>query len=282
MANKSSDLDTLEEKVNSMLQSQGLSSPPQIGPPPGLALMSEAERNAAEVSALKQRVFQAMLKTKRSAGLERRTSALLKKRAFEAMFSAKCSLSETRGKESEMKTLQLKNLMQRAFKGMRDSKRSTDGHVTPRGVKSEGSPNGLLSPEGSPQEDLKMLAEQVVEQLQAKAESIKVQIRKGFLRAHRTGELVDLKHEFDELADSVSEMGAKLGSATGLELSPPNSPQTSKQSLQVPLRSSAKKRWSEYTSGESERELEVTGRSPTHPSGDFLDSDQENRREEID
>merc|ERR1719401_2458622 len=107
MANKSSDLDSLEEKVNSLLQSQSSGLFSEIGPPPGLELMSEAERNAAECSALKQRVFQAMLKTKRLAGFEQRTSAVLKKRVFQAMFSAKRSLSPRTDKEAEMKAVQL-------------------------------------------------------------------------------------------------------------------------------------------------------------------------------
>jgi len=267
MANKSSDLDTLEEKVNSLMQSQGSGYPPHIGPPPGLELMSEAERNAAEVSVLKQRVFQAMIKMKRSAGFERRTSVHLKKKVFQAMFSARHS-SETKDKESEMKALQLKNLMKRAFKGMRDSRCSTDGHATPRSSKSEDSQGSPLSLEGGRQGDLEMIAEQVVEQLQTKAESIKAQIRKGLLRAHRTGELLELRHELDELADSVSQMGAKLGSGSSAD-------QTSNPSLPA---TSRKKRWSDYSNTESESEPIVVRRSPPQGVSDFSDSDAENKR----
>merc|ERR1712187_923370 len=120
--------------------------------------------------------------------------------------------------------------MKRAFKGMRDSRSTTDGPVTPRGLKSVDSPTDLLSPD-SHQGDLEMIAEQVVEQLQTKADFIKAQIRNGFLRAHRNGELLDLRNELDELADSVSQMGAKFGSGANLELPSPSSPTACRQNL---------------------------------------------------
>jgi len=189
------------------------------------------------------------------------------------MFSAKQSASPTPDNERKLQNLQLKNLMKRAFTGLRASRCTTDGHLTPRGSKSEDSPSDLLSPDGSNQGDLEMLAEQVVEQLQAKAESIKAQIRAGFLRAHRAGELLELREELDELADSVSQMGAKL--------SPPHgSPQKSKLGGQGPSRLSSNRRWAEYTSG-SESDVGVMGRSPPHPSGDCSESDLENKRASI-
>jgi len=174
-----------------------------------------------------------------------------------------------------MKALQLRNLMKRAFKGMRDSKSTADGPVTPRGLKSVDSPTDLLSPD-SHQGDLEMIAEQVVEQLQTKADFIKAQIRNGFLRAHRNGELLDLRNELDELADSVSQMGAKLGSGATLEIPSPSSPKACRQNLHGSSGAPLKKRWSEYTSGESDSDL---NRSPPRLVGDCSDSDRENKRD---
>merc|ERR1711957_45962 len=63
----------------------------------------------------------------------------------------------------------------------------------------------------------------------------------------------DLKVELDELVDSVSQMGGRLsspGGATGSGSTPepPASPERDDQ-LRMPV---ARKRWSEYTSGESD------------------------------
>lgn len=277
MATTSSDLNSLEEKVNSLLEAQDWEP---IGPPPGLSreLVNEAERTSAEVNELKQRVFQAMLNIKRSAGLERRNSALLKKKVFQAMFNAKRSPSDE-DKGSEMQALQLKKLMKRAFKGMRDSKRcsappDTSGANLHSGARHSGC---LEADDCDRQEDLEMIAAQVVEQLQTKADSIKEQLRKGLLRAHRAGELLELKVELEELADSVSQMGEKLGgadSSSGLGSPSPNSPPKISPALGL----SRSKRWSEYTSGESETEIVMPYPSPPPGFADFSDSDAESRR----
>merc|ERR1719221_124595 len=79
-------------------------------------------------------------------------------------------------KELEVKALQIKNLMKRAWQGMRESRR-------PR--------------------ELERIADEMTEQFQTKAESLKEKIRQGLLRAHRAGELQEMRDELDELADSV-------------------------------------------------------------------------------
>jgi len=199
-------------------------------------MTSEAERNSAEVSELKKRVFQAMLNVKRSSHKER-TLVMdkrkdvevmeLKERVFRAMLSMKkaSQIEKTTPelpnlqKEDEMKALQLKNLMKRAFKGMRESKSSREGieeDSLDRSFDLDNPDNGEAGPS-----ELEHIADQLVEQLRTKADSIKMKIRKGLLRAHRNGELVELKEELAELADTVSNMGDKLSPQTSSMLSPP-------------------------------------------------------------
>merc|ERR1740129_1175187 len=79
-------------------------------------------------------------------------------------------------KELEMKALQLKRLMKRAWNGLLETKKHRE---------------------------LERIADEMAEQMQTKAESLKKKIRTGLLRAHRTGELQEMREELDELADSV-------------------------------------------------------------------------------
>merc|ERR1719313_2726048 len=80
--------------------------------------------------------------------------------------------------ELETQALQLKNLMKRAWKGMIVTRQSSE---------------------------LERITDQMAEQLQTKAKSIKNRIRKGLLRAHRAGELREIRDELDEISDVVPE-----------------------------------------------------------------------------
>merc|ERR1712170_233853 len=50
--------------------------------------------------------------------------------------------------------------------------------------------------------ELERLADEMTESLQTKAESI-AKLRKGLIRAHRAGELLEIRDELDEINDSV-------------------------------------------------------------------------------
>eukprot|EP00933_Yihiella_yeosuensis_P080696 TRINITY_DN94161_c0_g1_i1.p1 TRINITY_DN94161_c0_g1~~TRINITY_DN94161_c0_g1_i1.p1 ORF type:complete len:958 (-),score=207.50 TRINITY_DN94161_c0_g1_i1:255-2750(-) len=93
--------------------------------------------------------------------------------------------------------------------------------------------------------DLEQLAGEMTQVLETHMESIKNRVRNGLLRAHRTGELFDLKEELDELADEVS---------CSLEPSP---------------KAPTSKRWSEMTSSESE----LDSRMCSPEKGDREDND---------
>eukprot|EP00406_Dinophysis_acuminata_P062562 CAMPEP_0179284182 /NCGR_PEP_ID=MMETSP0797-20121207/38556_1 /TAXON_ID=47934 /ORGANISM="Dinophysis acuminata, Strain DAEP01" /LENGTH=105 /DNA_ID=CAMNT_0020992951 /DNA_START=29 /DNA_END=343 /DNA_ORIENTATION=- len=60
---------------------------------------------------------------------------------------------------------------------------------------------GLL--ESKKSRELERIADEMAEQLQTRADPIKSKIRKALLRAHRAGQLLELRGELDELADSV-------------------------------------------------------------------------------
>merc|ERR1712096_163637 len=51
--------------------------------------------------------------------------------------------------------------------------------------------------------ELERIADEMAEQLQTKAESIKNKLRNALLRAHRAGELLEIRVELDEINDSV-------------------------------------------------------------------------------
>merc|ERR1712190_471011 len=101
-------------------------------------------RRANEMRELKQRVFRAMLNTRRSPDIQ---------------------------KETQMKDLQLKNLMKRAFKGMRESKRSRANSFSHAESVDDDSIASPDSPsDGPPGAELEFIADQLIEQLQTKAE----------------------------------------------------------------------------------------------------------------
>jgi len=93
--------------------------------------------------------------------------------------------------------------MKRAWKGMLESKRSIE---------------------------LERIADEMADQFQTRSESIKNRMKEGLLRAHRTGELIEIRDELDELQDSVP---------TQIRASS-ESPEKEKEK--------EKKRWSEYSS----------------------------------
>lgn len=124
-----------------------------------------AETKAAEVRALKERVFHAMSMAQ-SKDLEETTSDM-----------------EDAQRDLEMKAFQIKRLMRRAFKGMCESKKLTGSERST---------------------ELERIADEMSEQLTTRTESIKQKIRSALLRAHRAGQLRELRNELDEMADSVT------------------------------------------------------------------------------
>lgn len=130
----------------------------------------QAEQSASDVKALKERVFRAMFALKRSKELQKTTTDM-----------------DNAQKELEMRALQLKNLMKRAWQGM---------------VESRG-------------EKLERIADEMAENLEASAKSMKVKLRVALLRAHRTGELREMRFELDELADVVSHTATREVSLHG-------------------------------------------------------------------
>eukprot|EP00931_Biecheleriopsis_adriatica_P074815 TRINITY_DN48805_c0_g1_i1.p1 TRINITY_DN48805_c0_g1~~TRINITY_DN48805_c0_g1_i1.p1 ORF type:complete len:593 (+),score=175.03 TRINITY_DN48805_c0_g1_i1:13-1791(+) len=190
MVSRISDLNALNEQVTKSL----LDGASGVGHLERIAeeMASEAERKAAEVRSLKERVFRAMRDMRRSQEvIESEDEAGLEPASAEASPHAK-------------------HLLKRAWQGLLDSKKSRE---------------------------LERIADEMAEQLQSKAESIKDKIRQGLLRAHRAGELQELRHEFDELVDEVS------------------LPATAAASTEVPPHTPRKKRWSEYSSGSDAESL---------------------------
>merc|ERR1712054_524688 len=61
---------------------------------------------------------------------------------------------------------------------------------------------GTLESKKQPKE-LERIADEMAEQLQTKADSIKSKLRNGLLRAHRAGELLEIRDELDEINDVV-------------------------------------------------------------------------------
>lgn len=157
---------------------------------------TEMESKASDLKALKDRVARSILTAHRGGDLERIAEEMmmqaerkaaevkeLKERVFRALMDIKQSRHwekpsadmDDAQRELEMKALQLKSLMKRAWKGMLESRRSTE---------------------------LERIADEMADQFQNKAESIG-KARQALLRAHRAGELLEIRDELDELADSA-------------------------------------------------------------------------------
>jgi len=181
---------------------------------------TELASKASDLSALNEKVKRNLLNAHREGDLTRIAEEMageaerkakevkaLKERVFRAMIDMKRSRDIERTtsdmddaqKELEMKAVQLKSLMG-AWKGMMESKRP---------------------------KELERIADEMAEQLQTKAESIKNKLRKGLLRAHRAGELFEIRDELDEINDSVD-------------------------APMQPAKPKAKKRWSEMASSDSD------------------------------
>jgi len=90
---------------------------------------------------------------------------------------------ENAQKELEMKAAQLKFLMKRAFQGMRQRSLDVD-HIV------DEMHHGL---------ELDRIVDEVTS-----SECTKDRIRVALLRAHRAGQLQELRNELDEMADSVT------------------------------------------------------------------------------
>jgi hypothetical protein len=209
MASKACDLEALNERVK-----RGLLSAKGAGDLECVAeeMVVQVERQAAEMKALKERVFRALsaqLRSSASAGAQGDTSE-----------PAAAVHKEDTQKEMQMKALQLKFLMKRAWRGLLESRRSGE---------------------------LEHIADEMAEQLQTKAEPIKNKIRKAMLRAHRAGELFELRDELDELADAVP-----LSDSPGR---PGNFDELAEASVAAAAAAKVKtgasgRRWCEYTSSE--------------------------------
>lgn len=254
IADQASDLRALKERIT-----RGLLSAHRAGDLERIAeeMASQAERKAHEVRELKERVFRAMNQMKETRQMEQEDkdgrmreveiqalheSSLLK-RAWKGMVASRRSRSkeveqiadetlqsaadiDDVQKELEMKALQLRSLMKRAWKGMLESKRSTE---------------------------LERIADEMAEQIDTKAKSIKNRTRKALLRAHRAGELADLRDELDEMVDVMPEKPT------------PSAPAGPRQ-----------KRWAEYSS-DSDTTFIVrdTASRTSHAEADVSGSDAE-------
>jgi len=161
---------------------------------------TEMANKASDLTALHDKVKRSVLDAHRGGSLENLAEEManeaerkaaevreLKERVFRAMFDMKRSKKLERStsdmddaqRELEMKALQLKHLMKRAWKGMRESKRQCE---------------------------LENIAAEMATGFQSKADSLKNKLRNVLLRAHRAGELPEMREELDELANTVSTM----------------------------------------------------------------------------
>mmetsp|Transcript_177748 Transcript_177748/g.569911 ORF Transcript_177748/g.569911 Transcript_177748/m.569911 type:complete len:718 (+) Transcript_177748:53-2206(+) len=199
---------------------------------------TEMANKASDMSALMAKVKRSLLNAHRVGDLERIAEEMageaerkaaevkaLKERVFRAMIDMKRArdLEKTTSdmddaqKELEMQALQLKSLMKRAWQGMVESRRISE---------------------------LERIADEMAEQLQTKAEALKHKIRSGLLQAHRTGELLEIRDELDELADSVTALNDEAAAVARGE-----APSSVTKEL---LCSPKQRRWSEFPSSDSD------------------------------
>lgn len=166
---------------------------------------SEFASKASDMSALNAKVKQGLLDAHRAGDLERLAEEMvdeaerkaaevkaLKERVFRALRDTKRArdLEQTASdmddaqNELEMRALQIKSLMKKAWKGMVETRRTRE---------------------------LERIADEMAEQLRAKADALKHKIAHGLLRAHRSGELREIRDELEELADSVAVLDDEAG-----------------------------------------------------------------------
>jgi len=160
---------------------------------------TEMANKASDLTALHDKVKRSLVDAHQGGSLENLAEEManeaerkaaevrqLKERVFRAMFDMRRSKKLEKStadmddaqRELEMKALQLK-LMKRAWKGMLESKRQCE---------------------------LESIASEMATGFQTKADSLKNKMRDVLLRAHRAGELREMREELDELANVVPTM----------------------------------------------------------------------------
>lgn len=176
-------------------------------------LASEVERRADEFQQLKERALRSLLRMKKAGELERLAKRMprdgpadqrpAKQRALHSLLEMKRSgelerLAQEMADVQEM--LKVKAAQIRQIAGPPETGTSDlDGHV---------SCNADRKYSG----ELERLVGEVEQVLENKAETLQERVRKGLLRAHRTGELQELRGQLDELADTVPRQGSSGGS----------------------------------------------------------------------
>lgn len=208
---------------------------------------SELASQASDLSALNEKVRRSLRGAHRTEEIERIVEAMaseadkkaaevkqLKENVFKALIELKRSKHveevDDAQKMLEMDALQLRRLMRRAWQGMVATTRN--------------------------EAEVERLADEYAAQLQTKAEALKKKMRGGLLRAHRAGELLELKEELDEIADSVPHLpqGQGLDSYSG---SPQGGAAAASDAgvpwppFQAPV-SLSRRRWADMTSSDSD------------------------------
>eukprot|EP00927_Polykrikos_kofoidii_P030623 TRINITY_DN26352_c0_g1_i1.p1 TRINITY_DN26352_c0_g1~~TRINITY_DN26352_c0_g1_i1.p1 ORF type:complete len:680 (+),score=154.05 TRINITY_DN26352_c0_g1_i1:95-2134(+) len=203
---------------------------------------SEEADDRPEVKALRlklmKRAWKGMVQEKDSPSVPKMDEMRLKlmRRAWSGMIESKGSRRKTHAedskvlqnrfademadmdgaqKELEMKALQVKNLMKRAWTGMVISKRS---------------------------KELGRIADEMAEQMQVTVETMKRRLVEGLMRAHQAGELQELRAEFDELGDSFAAESAPSS------LEKQNEVNDEQEASSEPPKSAPTKRWCDYSS----------------------------------
>ncbi|CAE8706480.1 unnamed protein product [Polarella glacialis] len=246
-------------------------------------LAREVERRADDFKRLKERALTSLLRMKRAGQLESLAQEL---EAVPSVAAANLGASEDAKLEaagaaiSGEITQPQRPARQRALKGLLDMKRSGELQLLAEDMDAaqqqfEAKAAQLRDVatrmaermrDAQRSDELRLLADEMTQVLDTQVETIRSRVRQGLLRAHRAGELQDLREELDELADEVPstlepsphtrnrEAGKLLRFQRGGKARGPEATGGLGHDA-----SGTRKRWSEMTSSDSDREA----RSPS-------------------
>ncbi|CAL1145569.1 unnamed protein product [Cladocopium goreaui] len=164
-------------------------------------LATEVERRADDFQRLKERALESLLRMKRAGELDRMAQEMRTASEAQAVEDARPALSAKQRALQSLLEMKRSGELQLLAEEMDSAQKALEAKAAQlrglRGAASLG--NG----------ELERLVDQMTEELESQAESIRSRVRKGLLRAHRRGELQDLRQELDELADEVPSMPSK-------------------------------------------------------------------------
>jgi len=212
-------------------------------------LASDVEQQADELQRLKQGTLQSLESIRGRQELEQLEQVIVSKDSSSARLSAK--------ERALQSLLQMKRSggLEGLAKEMGDAQAKLEAKAVQLREIANREQHPGLGGDASRSDDLAIIAGEMEQELATRLQRIRRRLRQGLLRAHRTGELHELRGELDELVDTVSAL--EPGGAANEE--PVVSGNVSRVAV-APATNGQPRRWADMTSSESDHDPRVASR----------------------